>query len=701
MYFIEEIAAEGVFRFDGSELVIPGESGLWMVLGENRDSTGGNSNGAGKTALFNTVSWVVTGQIPGKSREVLTIGGSGVGEGFVKLRDNETIVDITRKTTKSGTRLFVEVNGDEIEGSGDGVNKPQAELNKLLGIPDSSQTSFEAFLNSIYLSFQFVRGFADSETTSADRVKLLSKYLSLDPLDLALISLRKKMTDLEKEVAPERAVLEELESNKEEYKGASTNFKLAQAKESKLQKDWGKVAEQIANLPDSSEVMQNSSELKEKLAALRERELSELDPLRRNFEELETELEELPVLKERLAEQKKTKVENPDHIQSEIDALKESVEKSADLRFEIHSEVQAHRKTKGFYENLLTRPVKCPECRTKLLIKENSLSKFDEAECQTQIDVAKKALDKAEFDYEERKKFEQDAGRKISDLKVKKVEAEVVIADRKSLQERIEKLKEKAPELEIMDSRGVDLSEEINGERVKIQKELDKLSDLLEEALQLGDEKKILLGEQERLRKELQEASNAVTLARDRKRRSAELAERIKEAREAIEEGSQLLESYRQAIAAVPRFRAFILENALKQIELEANRNLDLQGSSLRVLLSVKVGKKVDLIIDGLDEHGVEKPFSSFSSGESERISLAISFALRDLAQQQGSFQLACMFMDEVFDGLDEEGRAGLIHFLQGRDDQYFIASHGGVDELVSNTIMVIREESASRFKVN
>jgi len=57
--------------------------------------------------------------------------------------------------------------------------------------------------------------------------------------------------------------------------------------------------------------------------------------------------------------------------------------------------------------------------------------------------------------------------------------------------------------------------------------------------------------------------------------------------------------------------------------------------------------------------------------------------------------------MDEAFDGLDQSGRDSLLSYLYDNPSQYFIITHGAMNDVVKDTITVTREDGCSSFTIN
>lgn len=116
--------------------------------------------------------------------------------------------------------------------------------------------------------------------------------------------------------------------------------------------------------------------------------------------------------------------------------------------------------------------------------------------------------------------------------------------------------------------------------------------------------------------------------------------------------------------------RAHVLGRALAGLETTANRYLTaVAGPGVSVKLSAstetKSGEARDKI--GLDIIGFAngEGYKAASIGERTRVDVAFLFALADVASAAAGREPGTMFVDECFDGLDDEGRESVVEVVQ------------------------------------
>jgi DNA repair protein SbcC/Rad50 len=154
---------------------------------------------------------------------------------------------------------------------------------------------------------------------------------------------------------------------------------------------------------------------------------------------------------------------------------------------------------------------------------------------------------------------------------------------------------------------------------------------------------------------------------------------------------------------------ALILENsAIPYIETEASRILTLLGCpytiELRTQADLKSGEGVRETLDVtvIDDRGEPAPFEEGTSGgEKTRIGLALRIALARLLAHRRGAQSRMLALDEPGD-LDESGMAALVDVLRDLQDEFaliFLVSHvPGLRDSFDTTLTVEKQDGVSRI---
>jgi exonuclease SbcC len=116
---------------------------------------------------------------------------------------------------------------------------------------------------------------------------------------------------------------------------------------------------------------------------------------------------------------------------------------------------------------------------------------------------------------------------------------------------------------------------------------------------------------------------------------------------------------------------SLIIEETLPDIEERANRILDrLTDGRMHVRLDTLKEKKsggtketLEIIIT--DEHGVPRPYETYSGGESFRVNFALRVALAQLLSERGGVRVRTLVIDEGFGTQDEAGIERLVEAIQ------------------------------------
>lgn len=157
--------------------------GLVLVEGINYDNPGANSNGSGKSKLFEAVDWCLFGKVPSGDHVDSVINNDARKCAVEVWLDEDgmgVVIERTRKTgeTKLKFRVFDERSGyDETVETLD-VDETQRRLEQVLGL--DRQVFHAAVLRGQSDRFNF------ADATQADRLDILTRILQLDEIDKML-----------------------------------------------------------------------------------------------------------------------------------------------------------------------------------------------------------------------------------------------------------------------------------------------------------------------------------------------------------------------------------------------------------------------------------------------------------------------------------------------------------------------------------
>lgn len=141
---------------------------------------------------------------------------------------------------------------------------------------------------------------------------------------------------------------------------------------------------------------------------------------------------------------------------------------------------------------------------------------------------------------------------------------------------------------------------------------------------------------------------------------------------------------------------AYKIENMIKDLEDMINQYLQ-EFSSGRFTIQFIVSN--DKLNVELTDNGKTISITALSSGELARVNTSTLLAIRKLLNTLSSNRLNLLFLDEVLNVLDEDGRQKLISILNQEEDlNSFIVSHGWYHPLVAR-VLVKKEKGISSIQ--
>lgn len=204
------------------------ESGITLITGYNHDD--GNSEGSGKSAILNALSWAIYGKLPKDANidDVITTGSKDCC--VVVTLENGTEIVRARKPNELAIQL---PNGDDYS-AGDVVQGKDAKETQRM-IEDTVGMSFETFCQSVYFAQNYPKKFITA--TEEEKTKILSELQDLTQFDkagkVAHERMRGLQTKAQEKLTELRLLLQKAEIFTNNYDNLSrmkSNFDLAKAK---------------------------------------------------------------------------------------------------------------------------------------------------------------------------------------------------------------------------------------------------------------------------------------------------------------------------------------------------------------------------------------------------------------------------------------------------------------------------------------
>ena len=150
-------------------------------------------------------------------------------------------------------------------------------------------------------------------------------------------------------------------------------------------------------------------------------------------------------------------------------------------------------------------------------------------------------------------------------------------------------------------------------------------------------------------------------------------------------------------------FKTYLANSKVEALSALTNEFLSAIGSDIRIAFSgitmLKSGKirdkiSISLLRDGVDCGSYEK----FSQGERSRCELATILALQKLINTNCDDEkgLDLLVIDEIMDGIDEDGLANIFDTLNNLQVTSLVVSHGAVSEGYSHRLIVNKQNGVS-----
>ena len=281
-----------------------------------------------------------------------------------------------------------------------------------------------------------------------------------------------------------------------------------------------------------------------------------------------------------------------------------------------------------------------------------------------------------------------DAKQMADDHQIEATSVEDEISNRKDQETKYERYAETKREFEDLHSRinhdlptntfhAGDLSNRINQLKKKItdaKSQIQKIAEDNEETTRKNTRIQVILEQTGEFENELEEVTNKLS---------------------EIEEKSGHIEILKKAFSTNGLI-AYKIENMVKDLEDLANDYLAELSDGRFSINFVVTNDKLNVEVT---DNGKIIAITALSSGELTRVNTATLVAIRKLMSSISKSRINVLFLDEVINVLDEQGREKLVEvLLQEEGLNTYIVSHGWTHPLLEK-IEVIKEDNISRLE--
>jgi len=685
-----------------------------LVLGYNADASGADSNLAGKTSVFDAITWAIFNKVPHKNigLDDLIRRGTKQCEVELTLQDEDNELIINRKRGKN-TLLKFSVNGKDETRTTDTQTKRA--LMQFMGIKEDSKEIFNDFLNTTYFSVEAVETFAGRSATNEDRMALISRFLNLDILDKCSARANSYKSGVNSQLENSKGRVDYLENKlKTEDEGREqtlqeecTNIKV-EIREvvnslEKLQSKFEQIKHKLEIIKDAEKVkdtinsVKNQAEdfcdfIKEHIQSI-DNQLAEVEKLTKVIKKLKLEIEKKPALGD--IENSLKVLKNKKYEKDEI--ISEKKNKIINLESSIQN-----------LESMLTdEKWQCPACSTRLVADSEGLHELDLEKYKTTIESKKSELVNTK---EELNKHKEELNTITLEIE-ESYEEKLFVTSKK---QELENLQERLTDVDVLESKKI----ELEGKLTKKKEELEKtIKDLKAQEFKLSLRLKSLdhidvketeslelnIGNKSRELDELKQKQTRLKLLIKQRDKDKKDLEQLIEERTAFQEEYDCYAYWEKGFRTI---RRWMIESFLPAFESQVNLYLDMFQVGLKISLDTLTKKKkpkdgnehitkFDLSV--IDEQGIKAPFETFSEGGKKRIAVCVGFALRQLTLTKGYNIFNFLLLDEVADRLDNTGIDLFFRVLREISGMKFIISHdNSLKNRFTNNLIVKRENGIS-----
>lgn len=721
MWQIRKVNIDNLFRFEHAVFEPLGDS-TSLIIGQNDDDPGADSNGAGKSSLFDAVTWAIWGRVPrgGTIDSIIRreAPAGTIASVELTLFDSETnsSICITRMQGRSNDKSRDSLKFQKIKKPGEQDNKPlriktltQEAICKFFGY--DGKHGFDDYLSRAYFSSTSSRGFLSSEVGPSARQAVLERYLGLEVIDKALSLARTdakeiqtsrdalfaKAQSFEEMIATipnrERLVAEKVDHETEiaDCQTAVTRYQNAVSILSRIQTEWMMAAEagKDFNRKHQEAVIALST------AKLRYEDVKESEgyylELRESYPKV---VEEDRSLLRAISEKQGEKLPLSELMNTVQSAL---LSKNRELN-ETRSLISQHSG-----KELLT----CPHCSGPLIFDSRKVLPFDTAASENRLlelrqveSALANEIAVCERELSELREQISTIGLAVKGFESQRVKLQKTISEVDSHNyTEADSLNSKIAECDLqVHSRGTDYERWWKEFELSQQEWIKQLTEIVKEmtgkVLSNGvfdDLAPTLLTYEDRVRsgaEYIQTLEFELQAVNSKLERLDQYENSLKTCRDEVAVLNNKVSSIEWWIENFPKVKRRVLDRFIPLFQQGVNGYLERLQIKERVKFSLEVekksgsGMKAGFFI-GVFDGDNWAPFESYSGGEKSRILVSVGFALRDLSARSSN-GLGFLLCDEILDTLDSTGIEYFFNLVTGLEGQKMVITHTKSNDIVS-----------------
>lgn len=658
MWRFTKIGATNFQSFEELYWEVPLHKPIW-VQGENKTELDQDSNGSGKSTIFEIIYYLIIGSSSSGKRDVKLISRWADqsffwGELYNPFTSQRLRIERTLNR-KSSSSLKIILNDEDRKEFVPSITEGNKKIIELIGISVEDLRNFYLINRDKFISF-----FSSSDSNKRDLITRFSKVTYLNRIPPII----------EKEV--------ETESNKV--------FKLNQ-EISSIEGSIETSKQNIESIKESCDVV-NFEKNKTIRVNLLQNEIENLNKIKQEKLLLQDNLKDKISLLNRQIERKQYWIDIVNkfdynkkitNLSSSLEEIQEAIISNNNLNNSINKDLMELSKIRTPLEITLQGEVECPNCNFHFVpgdpinieqAKEIIVGiKEEESELKKEVEKLlniENNLSKNKLDINSKQRVFINKGTKRNNL-VKIIGAEIsnLRTELATINSSILSINKELLNLDLsITSKSKDLENEEN----LVPPNFKSLSDPIKKAIKENENKLV----------------------------------ELKEKRDSI---LKVIENKKTWIINFQSFYIYLTNKVLYNIEVLSNTFLEKIQTRLRLKLEgfkVNADKSIKESITPiiLEDGNEEDDYRTYSGGEKGKLILSTILSLHELINMSSpSGGLDFLFIDEILDSVDSKGMSSFLKTLESLNKTIFITSHVGTKEINENVLKIVKINGKSSIE--
>lgn len=673
---------------------------LALIVGDN-DEEGKDSNGSGKSFIFDLIAYALFGRIMRKIPvEKHVRYGTTQGKVILSFELDGTLYRIRRyRGANNALEFHSKHNGEMKDLTSKTPTQTQGIIEEVIGM------DFDTFRAVTYFGQKDISVFADG--TSKERLAIIGKLLRLEILDGAAKIARDRLREVEGSVSRIQSLRDRVEAELDkidpdacriEIKNADANLEMLDGQLRSTEAKREKLSKLNTLISEIEEISEEHNTLKREWG--RER-----DKLGDRIKELNTCAEGLPALVQKIVALTET-IKPLDSMKADKEELEGKVS-TASQRFSTakgrRDALESERET--ILKVLDLEGSACPTCGRKVdkVAAQAVRARAEEidAEAVTYSDKMKTIRGRMS----EGAKAVLALKQEIDKLEIKKNSLTRLKIERESAKGADGQIAQIKGDIEERGKVYRDKSEKLTKRKKEIRVEIKTwgISEGMSVRAYVNSEGTALKTEREKIDAEIRLLTETRATYVERLGQVSNLSEELELYDDQLAELSTTFRTNAYWSEGFPRIKLLIVDSFIPEFEHAVNGYLAKMAPQVQVRFETLVPKKgrdagymekFEIFIRDIHT-GRESPWDAWSGGEKKRVALALYLGLNAVASTAIESKIGFLLLDEVLADLDQTGRELTLDLLEeerrGQRTIFLISHLPGIQNKFEDVITVVK----------